>query len=164
MSTTGINDDSQTVVLLCNTFTTPGSQMCWFASSTVAESGAVPGIYDLDTLAPGRQANPSGFVTWEGNQINGQFSGHLGFTTQIQGNAGSQPINTLVGQAYHNPPFAVPPPGSPAYGYNVFNIYRDNDRVVYTDPTLGDVQSIYYCTWVSLERPLLMCFGFVARG
>jgi len=163
MSTPAINDDSQVTVLLCNTFSTPGSQMCWFASTAVAESGAVPSIWDLDILTPGLQAGPSGFVTWEGNQINGEFPGHLGFTTQIQGTAASQPNNTLVGQAFHNPPFAVAPPGSPPYEYNVFNIYRDNDRVIYTDPVLGDVKTLYYCVWVSLRRPLLISFRLVAR-
>jgi hypothetical protein len=150
MSTPAINDDSQTVILLCNTFSTPGSQMCWFASAPVAEDGAAPGPNNIATLAPGPQASPSGFVTWEGNQLVGSFSGHLGFSVQIQGTGASQPINTLVGQGFHDPPFAVPPPGSSAYQFNVFNIYRDNDRVVYTDPVLGDVKSIYYCTWVSL--------------
>lgn len=148
MSTPAINDDSQTVILLCNT-ATPGSQMCWFNGAPAAEDNQAPvNPGDIAVVAPGSLANANGYIIWEGQQITGLFGEHLGFEVQIQGNAAAQPINTLVGQGYHSPPFAPPPPGQPPYQFNVFNIYRDNDRVVYTDPALGAVSTIYYCTYV----------------
>jgi hypothetical protein len=136
-------NDTTTVILLCNTGATT-SQMCFYNDVPTSEDGEAPA--DTASVAP---ATGSGFITWEGQQITGGFANHLLFTTQIRGTAASQPPGTQVGTGYHSPPFAPPPPGQPPYGYNVFNIYRDNDRVVYTDPTLGGCSTIYYCTFVS---------------
>jgi hypothetical protein len=70
--------------------------------------------------------------------------------SRIRGNAFNQPLSTQIGTGYHAPPFAAPPPGTGAsYGYNVFNIFKDNGRTVYTDPVLGAVTTIYYCVFVS---------------
>lgn len=45
--------------------------------------------------------------------------------------------------------------GQPPFGFNVFGIYKDNGRTVYTDPVLGAVSTIYYCVFVSfLHLPL----------
>lgn len=150
MTTPAINDDSQTVILLCNT-ATPGSQMCWFNGAPSAEDNQAPtNSGDVAVIAPGPNsiANASGYIVWEGQDITGLFGNHLTFEARIGGNAAAQPVSTIVGQGYHAPPFAVPPPGQPPYQFNVFNIYRDNDRVVYTDPVLGAVSTIYYCTYV----------------
>lgn len=142
-------NDSSTVILLVNTAATT-SQMCFFSNVPTAEDGEAPA--DIAPVGPAATGD-NGFVTWEGQQINGNFLNHLSFTTQIQGHAASEPPNTQVGTGYHSPPFAPPPPGQPPYGFNVFNIFRDNGRVVYTDPTLGACSTIYYCTFVS-PQPL----------
>jgi hypothetical protein len=102
-------NDTTTVILLTNT-ASQSSQMSLYLTVPTAEDGEAPA--DIATLSPSLTPPVnSGFVTWEGNQITGNFTSHLGFTTQIQGNAFNQPVNTQVGTAYHAPPFAVPAPG-----------------------------------------------------
>jgi hypothetical protein len=72
--------------------------------------------------------------------------------SRIQGNAFNQPLNVQVGTGFHSPPFAAPPPGSTGpYGFNTFNIFKDNGRTVYTDPVLGAVTTLYYCVFVSIR-------------
>jgi hypothetical protein len=117
--------------------------MCFYNDVPTAEDGEAPA--DLPVGGGIR----SDFVTWEGQQITATFPDHLLFTTQIQGNAAAQPSNTQVGTGYRSPSFTPPPPGQPHYGYNVFNIFKDSDRVVYTDPKFGACITIYYCTFVS---------------
>jgi hypothetical protein len=137
-------NDTTTVILLVNTGSN-ASQVCFYNNVPTAEDGEAP----TDLAIVGREG--SGFVTWEGQQITALFLNHLLFTTQIRGDAAAQPPNTQVGTGYHSPPFTPPAPGQPPVGYNVFNIFRDNDRVVYTDSKFGACVTIYYCTFVSLH-------------
>ena len=139
--------------------------MCWFDGAPSAEDNQAPAnAGDIAVITPGPNAiaNSSGYIIWEGQDFTGLFNNHLTFEVRIQGNAAAQPVSTIVGTGYHAPPFAAPPPGQPPYQYNVFNIYRDNDRVVYTDPVLGAVSTIYYCTYVSIQF-CLVCDGEYAK-
>lgn len=144
-------NDTTSVVLCCNT-ASGISQLCFFNDVPTSEDGQSP--YQVAVLSP----STGGYVTWEGQQHAATFQagpgvfapGLLGFTTQITGNAFTQPLSSQVGTAYHAPLFIPPPPGQnpPPAGFNVFNIFKDNGRVVYTDPILGTVETLYYCVFV----------------
>ena len=144
-------DDSKTLVQCCNT-ANGTSMLCYFETVEAGEDGhSTP--FQIASLSPAS----GGFVTWEGEQLTGTFQsgpgifapGLLNFTTQITGNAHAQPNNTQVGTAYHAGFQPFPGQTTPPAPFNVFNVYRDNDRVVWTDPKLGAVTTIYYCVWVS---------------
>jgi hypothetical protein len=157
-------NDTTSVVLCCNT-ASGISQLCFFSDTPTSEDGQTP--YQIAVLSP----STGGYITWEGEQLTGTFQpgpgifapGYLGFTTQITGNALAQPINTQVGTAYHAPLFIQPPPGQnpPPAEFNVFNVFRDNDRVVYTDPVLGAVDTLYYCVFVSCGLFYIPSFALI---
>src|SRR5271170_4657018 len=128
------------VIILVNT-DGGNSQMCYFSDAAGSQSGQAP-LYVANVTPPHSGQD----IIWEGQVVNGSFQGSSPFQTQIQGNAAAQPFGTQVGLGYQGPNFAPE-------AYAVFGIYRDNGRVVYVDPSLGNCRALYYCFEVSSEPP-----------
>ena len=90
------------------------------------------------------------FTTWEGQEITGNL--WLPFATNIAAGSIEQPAGTQVGTAKQFRASVIPSnvAGNPtAQGWAIYNIFRDNNRVLYTDPVLGNAVSLYVCVDVS---------------
>jgi hypothetical protein len=124
------------------------SEMCYYASQNQSLNGQAPDqTYQV--------TQPGFDIIWEGNAVSGKFNiSGLNFTFTSNVNADAQPMaaGTAVGTGTMGPIFAVPPPGSPPgeVAYNGYIIYRDNNRVLYNNATLGNSTSLYVCVPVSL--------------
>ena len=125
-----------------------GSAMCLYNNKAWSVSGEMPDQVIFTSSAPN-------YTTWEGQPITGNL--WLPFITNIAAGSNTQPAGAQVGKAQQIRPSILPPnlaniPN--ARGWAVYNIFRDNNRTLYSDPTLGNAISLYVCTDVSFP-PLL---------
>jgi len=127
-----------------------------FLANTAAGSSVIAVYNDSNDILSGKQVLPDALVqvttpgadiTWEGQPITATLSGR-NFTFHVNTGAFSQPHEAQVGTANHViASTSPPPPGEQAF--ERWNIYRDDGRVIYTDPNLGGVQTLYFCLDVS---------------
>lgn len=120
------------------------SLMCRYNTGSLGD-GAPPNSVENVT-------DPGQDIIWEGQPITTGIADGSGFpfTTHVEADAGSRQVDEPAGIA-REAIFAVAPPGSPpgSKAYNLWNIFKHDGRVLYTDPVLGNVHSIYYCLNVS---------------
>jgi hypothetical protein len=120
-----------------------GSAMCLYTNKAWSVDGESPDQTALLAQAPA-------FTTWEGTPQSGAL--WLPFTTSINANAIQQPAGTQVGTAKQFRKSMIPSniasiPSAQAWA--IYTIFRDNGRVLYTDPVLGNAISLYVCADVS---------------
>ena len=134
--------NSTSVIYLVNSVL-GASEMCWYDKIDQSLAGQIP---DRTWKIPGK---PGFDIIWEGQPVTGQPNAPFVFTTHINADAASQPAGTVVGTGDFGPVFAPPTPGLPTDGpvsYELWTVYRDNGRVLYSDASLGNRISIYVCT------------------
>ena len=127
-----------------------------FLANTAAGSSIIAVYNDSNDILSGKQVPPDQLVqvttpgadiTWEGQPITATLSGR-NFTFHVNAGAFGQPHEAQVGTGNHViASTSPPPPGEQAF--ERWNIYRDDGRVIYTDPNLGAVQTLYFCLDVS---------------
>jgi hypothetical protein len=132
-------------------FDNGGSAMCLYTNKAWSVGGEKPDQVLVTSSSPA-------FTTWEGQQIAGNL--WLPFITNIAAGSNTQPAGTQVGTAQQIRSSMLPPnltniPNARAWA--VYNIFRDNNRVLYSDPALGNAISLYVCADVSFLLFLGLC-------
>jgi len=117
-----------------------GSAMCIYNNKAFSVNSERPDQVVVLSSSPA-------FITWEGQAISGNL--WLPFTTSINAGSNTQPAGTQVGTAQQFRTSLLPPqllniPNAKAW--SIYNIFRDNDRILYSDPVLGNAISLYVCT------------------
>lgn len=101
--------------------------------------------------------NKNGFKHWEGSAVSCTFADSgVTFTANVESNGASQPVGTKAGTGSN--------------GFHTYNIFRDNDRVLYSAPSTGSFsgdtyqcKSVYYALRVSVECKGDSCSNASAR-
>jgi hypothetical protein len=122
-----------------------GSAMCLYTNKAWSVASEKPDQVVVTSSAPS-------FTTWEGQQVTGNL--WLPFVTNIAAGSNTQPAGTQVGTAQQIRPSILPPNVANipnARGWAVYNVFRDNDRILYSDPALGNAISLYVCFDVSFS-------------
>lgn len=134
------------IIYLVNYDNTP-SGMCLYNNKAWSVGGETP-----DQVA--FVSEKGSLTTWEGNQVNGEL--WIPFTTQIAAGSINQPAGTQVGKAQQFRPSLTLPQNlinvPNARAWSVYNIFRDNGRVLYSHPQLGNAISLYVCVDVSFRH------------
>jgi hypothetical protein len=128
-----------------------GSAMCLYNNKAWSVGGEKPDQVIVTSSSPI-------FTTWEGQQITGNL--WLPFITNIAAGSDTQPAGTQVGTAQQIRASMLPSnvaniPNARAWA--IYNIFRDNNRVLFSDPVLGNAISLYVCADVSFPSLLDLC-------
>ena len=113
------------------------SQISYYTDITQSWNGESP-------TSSVQVSTPGSFIIWEGERVSAAFDSE--FDSFINADAFGQPAYTQVGYG-HYIVNTCQPIGS---GWTTFNCFKDTGRVLYEDPELGECDSLYYCTNVSL--------------